>query len=678
MMADTGRTIFVCSCEQTMDFDFDAITKTCGGKMISGRQFCGAESERVRIAMAQTGPITIACTVQAPLFREMAEDAGSSADIAYVNIRETAGWSSEGAQAAPKIAALIAAAAEEMPPIMLTSLVSEGVALIYGSDESAIEAGRRLSDKLDVTVLLTKPRDVTPPREYDFPILRGTIRNAKGRLGAFEVVVDDYASPLPSSRASLRFGPSRDGAVSHCDVVLDLTGGQPLFPAHELRPGYLRPDPKDPVAVERAIAEAGQLIGTFDKPRYVDFTANLCAHSRSKVTGCTRCIDLCPTGAITPNGDHVAIDAEICAGCGACAAVCPTGAAAYALPPADALLRRLRTLLQTYNKAGGQKAVVLFHNGDHGEPLIDALARFGDGLPANVLPVRVNEVTQVGPEAFAAAFAYGAVGVHLLARSRPKHDMSGSQSIIAASARIAEALGFGAGLASIIETDDPDSLLEQLRAAPQGVPTTKPASFIARGAKRSVLETTFRELHHAAPNPVSVIPLDKGAPFGGVTLDVEGCTLCHACVNACPTGALGDNPDMPMLRFSESLCVQCGLCQSTCPEKVIRIEPRLDFDAWAAGHKVLKEEEPYPCIACNKPFGSRSAVERIVSKLQDKHWMFSGANSKRIDVVRMCDTCRVSAVVNEGFDPHDAPARPPVMTTEDYLKAREAKGGEII
>ena len=440
----------------------------------------------------------------------------------------------------------------------------------------------------------------------------------------------------------------------------------------------MRPDPKDPVAVERAIADAGQLIGTFDKPRYVDFTTSLCAHSRSKVTGCTRCLDLCPTGAITPNGDHVAIDAEICAGCGACAAACPTGAAAYALPPADALLRRLRALLQTYAKADGQNPIVLFHDGDHGEPLIDALARFGDGLPANVLPVRVNEVTQIGPEAFAAAFAYGAAGVHLLVHAKPKHNMSGSHNIVSASARIAEALGFGAGIASIIETDDPDALLEQLRAAPQGVATTKPASFIARGAKRSVLETTFRELHHAAPNPVSVIALDKGAPFGGVTLDVDGCTLCHACVNACPTGALGDNPDVPMLRFSESLCVQCGLCQSTCPEKVIRIEPRLDFDAWASGHKVLKEEEPYPCIACNKPFGSRSAVERIVGKLQDKHWMFSGANAKRIDVVRMCDTCRVSAVVNEGFDPHAAPARPPVMTTEDYLKAREAKGDDVI
>lgn len=676
-MASSERTCFVCSCEQTMDFDVDVVAKSCGGKVLAGRQFCGAEADRVRKALAEPGLVTIACTAQAPLFREMAEDAGDVAQLAYANVRETAGWSSEGAQAAPKVAALIAAAAEEMPPIALTSLTSEGVALIYGRDEAAIEAARRLSDKLDVTVLLSRPGEVMPPREYAFPVLRGTIRNAKGRLGAFELMVDDYASPSPSSRASLRFGPARDGAASRCDILLDLTGGALLFPAHDLRPGYLRPDPRDPAAVERAIGEAGQLVGAFDKPRYIDFKADLCAHSRSRVTGCTRCLDLCPTGAITPAGDHVAIDAEICAGCGACAAACPTGAAAYALPPADALLRRMRAMLNAYAQAGGARPVLLFHDGDHGEPLIDALARFGEGLPANVLPVRVNEITQLGPEAFAAAFAYGACGAHLLARAKPRHDMSGAQAIVAASEKIAQALGFGAGLVSIIETDDPDDLLARLRAAAVGAPSPAPAKFVARGAKRSVLETTFRELHLAAPAPVDVIALDKGAPFGGVNVDVEGCTLCHSCVNACPTGALADNPEKPMLRFSESLCVQCGLCQATCPEKVIRIEPRLDFAAWAGGHRVVKEEDPYPCIACGKPFGARSAVERIVSKLQDKHWMFSGANARRIDVVRMCEDCRVSAVVNEGFDPHAAPQRPPVMTTEDYLKAREKNGDDL-
>jgi hypothetical protein len=51
---------------------------------------------------------------------------------------------------------------------------------------------------------------------------------------------------------------------------------------------------------------------------------------------------------------------------------------------------------------------VLLHDDDHGGALIDALARHGEGLPAHVLPLAVNEVTQVGIETIAAAFAYGA------------------------------------------------------------------------------------------------------------------------------------------------------------------------------------------------------------------------------------------------------------------------------
>jgi ferredoxin len=344
------------------------------------------------------------------------------------------------------------------------------------------------------------------------------------------------------------------------------------------------------------------------------------------------------------------------------------------LPSADALLRRLRTLLHTYRKAGGSDAVVLLHDGEHGVEIIDALARFGDGLPANVLPLRVNEVTQVGPEIIAAVFAYGGSGVAVLTRARPRHDITALRRAVETSGQIVSALGFGAGTIGIIETDDPDQLRAMLDAAPRGVASQKPAGFVPRGAKRDVLETTFRELHLAAPAPVDVIPLAPGAPFGTVHLNVEGCTLCHACVTACPSGALSDNPDRAMLRFTESLCVQCGLCEATCPEKVITIEPRLDFNAWNKPQSVLKEEEPFNCIACGKPFGTKSSIDRVLAKLGgEKHWMFQGPNARRLDVIKMCADCRVEAVVNESFDPHAAPQRPPVMSTEDYLRARNAK-----
>jgi ferredoxin len=481
-----------------MPLDAAAIGRGCGSRITQANQLCGLELGRFREALADGAPVTVACTQEAPLFREVAESL-PQAQLTFVNIRETGGWSKDAAAAGPKAAALIAAAGEDMPPISLVTLESSGVALIYGRDEVAIEAAQRLADRLDITVLLTKPGDVTPRRTNEFPVFKGTIRNARGYLGAFELDIDDYALPQPSSRAKLLFGPSRDGATSTCDLVLDLSGGAPLFPAHELRPGYLRADPRDRAAVERAIADAGGLVGTFDKPRFVHFEASLCAHSRSGITGCTRCLDLCPTGAITPDGNSVAIDANICAGCGSCASACPTGAASYSLPGADALMRRLRTLLQTYRKAGGSDAIVLFHDGDHGEDIIDALARFGAGLPANVLPVRLNEVTQLGPENIAAIFAYGGSGVAVVMRAKPKHDIAALRRAVETSDAVISALGFGAGLVRILETDDPDQLRSLLDAAPAGVATQKPAGFVPRGAKRGVLGTIFRELHLAAP-----------------------------------------------------------------------------------------------------------------------------------------------------------------------------------
>jgi ferredoxin len=169
------------------------------------------------------------------------------------------------------------------------------------------------------------------------------------------------------------------------------------------------------------------------------------------------------------------------------------------------------------------------------------------------------------------------------------------------------------------------------------------------------------------------VALPEGAPFGTVEINVEGCTLCLSCVAACPTGALSDDQERPLLRFAEDACVQCGLCKATCPEKVITLTPRLDFRAATAPARVLKEEEPFCCISCGKPFGVKSSIERVAAKLEGKHWMFQNS-AKRLDVIKMCADCRVIAMSAEKFDPFGAPPRPAPRTTEDYLRERETKG----
>lgn len=646
--------ILTCTCEGTMPVDTAALHKA--GLPTSARpahQLCRAQLENFRGALGEFAAVTVTCTQEAALFSELAEDAGFDGSLRFVNIRETAGWSEAAGKAGPKMAALIAMAGVEPAGFDVVSMESGGVALVLGAGPEALEAAETLAEALDITLLLSPGAQVSPPRRTTFPTLQGRIRKAQGYLGAFALTVDAFAAPAPSSRGALRFEDPRDGAVSHCDLVVDLTGNAPLFPAADLRPGYLRADPRDPVAVARIVGQAAQMAGTFDKPRYIDFSADLCAHSRNQVTGCTRCLDLCPTGAITPAGDSVAIDPMICAGCGQCAAACPTGAAAYALPAVENLAERLRAGLAAWYAAGGKAApVILFHDEGHGAPLIDASARFGKGLAAHVVPVQINEATQIGPEILAAALAWGAGGVRILTRAQPLHSLDGLEETLALIDVICAETGHPADTCALIQTDDPDALESALAQAVPSARATR-SGFMAPGDKRGLLTLALSEMNRTAPDPAARVDLPAGAPFGAVVLDTDACTLCLACVGACPAGALHDNPDMPMLRFTESACVQCGICAATCPEDAITLVPQADFTAWENPRRLLKEEEPFCCTACGKAFGTRSSIARVQEKLQD-HWMFAGeSGAARRALLTMCDDCRTRQVVADGFDPID-------------------------
>jgi hypothetical protein len=38
----------------------------------------------------------------------------------------------------------------------------------------------------------------------------------------------------------------------------------------------------------------------------------------------------------------------------------------------------------------------------------------------------------------------------------------------------------------------------------------------------------------------------------------------------------------------------------------------------------------------------------------------------------MCEDCRIAVIADDDFDPHAAPPRPDLRTTDDYLREREA------
>ena len=183
------------------------------------------------------------------------------------------------------------------------------------------------------------------------------------------------------------------------------------------------------------------------------------------------------------------------------------------------------------------------------------------------------------------------------------------------------------------------------------------------GTRRQIV----RQAAKALVTDVTQIALPADAPYGAVLVDTEACTLCLSCVSLCPSGALGDNPDLPQLRFQEDACLQCGLCANICPEDAITYEPRLNLEDAALSQVVLNEEEPFACIECGTLFGSKSAIERITEKLAG-HSMYQKADALRM--IQMCDNCRVNAQFHSEDNPFAAGERPRVRTTEDYLSKR--------
>jgi Fe-S-cluster-containing hydrogenase component 2 len=518
-----GRRVLVCDCEATMPLDGGTLGKACQAAGASGElelntQLCRAQLGNFQRAILGDQPVLVACTQEAPLFAEITGEDNPQAQVTFTNIRERAGWSEQAGDAAPKIAALLAEAAMDIAPTPSVELTSGGNCLVYGTDERALEAAKQLATRLEATVLLSEPGEILPPNLMDVPVFKGTITQAKGHLGAFGITVDGYAPAVPSSRLTLSFEAPRNNAFSECDLILDLTGGTPLFQAHEKRDGYFRPDPGDPVAVQTAVFEIADMVGEYEKPRYIDYNAEICAHARSQKTGCTRCLDICPTSAIEPAGDHIEIDALICAGCGSCASVCPTGAATYQLPAGDSLFQRIRTLLTAYGQAGGADPVLLLHDTRHGQDMIAMMARGGRGLPARVLPFALNEVTQVGFDFLAAALAYGAAQICILADPAKTDELAGLAEQIGLSETVMEGLGYGGGRIHLLDQPDPDQVeaalfgLEPRAGAPAG-------SFLPLGGKRTRIMLALRPpaarcvspaSAPAPPAPCGTIPTGPG------------------------------------------------------------------------------------------------------------------------------------------------------------------------
>ena len=289
-------------------------------------------------------------------------------------------------------------AIEASPPL---TVISKGRTLIVDRDaERAIACGKLLSDQGLTCTLLVMAKgspDVSSSRFGSLALLEVNAASITGAFGGFSATVT-----VKGEQRDLTGWLDNEAIIF--DLVLDLQS-VPSYRGDILPMGYYAPGP-DPANLGEAMRELPEMRGRFHKPQFTAFRESRCIHGRSRTRDCSRCMAVCPFGAIRSVDRKISINHYLCQGCGGCALVCPTDAIRMLHPSREELLSLLRSRLEDRSAGAGFPPTLIIS----GRETLDRadLAGAGEKTDDGIVHLEVEQIGHVGLEMLLAALTYGA------------------------------------------------------------------------------------------------------------------------------------------------------------------------------------------------------------------------------------------------------------------------------
>lgn len=408
----------------------------------------------------------------------------------------------------------------------------------------------------------------------------------------------------------------------------------------------MKPDPSkvDPKHLKVSYGSPGDGMSRRDlifgllKPRYEIIPAvevERCSGWR----GCSLCLASCPQEAISLQGQTASIDKDQCTGCGACLPSCPNEAITSPPLEPEVLDASLRELLAQAEDDLEPKLLLI--TTDESAEFISSVR---ESLPPRWGELKLPCIGALSPWLVLRAFDLGADGIAVVPcgpdcrrRCQPER----WQRSIRLVRMLLDQLGMEAERLRIFswEGQEPQTLRILFETFVAQLGTMAPAR-PRHGRERDhglsligLMRDLWRELN-----------VDNGAitgdeiPFGFLTVQAaqSECTLCGACRDRCPTGAVAlcEQGGVSRLLFDHSRCVACKACVKVCPEQVLQMEKVLDF-ARLGATTVLAEDRMVSCRECGKEIAPLSMMRRVRQQLK------MTKDSASATLLEFCPDCRI-------------------------------------
>jgi ferredoxin len=278
-----------------------------------------------------------------------------------------------------------------------------------------------------------------------------------------------------------------------------------------------------------------------------------CLALSAPLAGCSRCADICPTGAIDPVS--LAIAPELCLGCGRCVAVCPPEA--ITLPdaiPSPAVDIECRRVGARDRAEGASQAACLGALSE--AALLEAVAALASDVRLIDRGWCASCPAGGNPAPWAAAVEAANSTIASLSRHRVR--------VVTRPTPERRAMSL-------------PERLEERGAARRGLFRRMTAPALPTMPRRARGPITLRaaQRRHAAiarlaGQAEAEVP---AALFPDVAIS-DACRNSLVCAAACPTGALSLASEAGGIDFTAGACIACGACESACPEGALTLSAR--------------------------------------------------------------------------------------------------------